>query len=120
MIDFVSTRETTDTQSAACARLLAAVIARAIEDAKTPFSEKEKLEKKNISHHASAAIKFLFKEPSVFPLYASLIGTSAEAIRTALLEPSTEMSKQSRQYGEMDRRIVARRLRWSRMSGMRQ
>ena len=115
MIDFVSTRETTDQQTAACARLLSAVIAQAIKDASSAVTDGEKKSNKNIRGGARAAISFLFDENSVFPLYANLIGSSAESIRSALLENPTSMSRGKNSfYGENERRILSARLRWHR------
>jgi len=110
MIDFVSTRQTTDAQTAACARLLAAVIAQAIKDACKPMTADEK---RNLDSEARQAIQFLFGADSVFPLYASLIGSSAEAIRFALLNKAEDMvPAASRGFSDMDRRILKGRMRW--------
>ena len=48
MLGFVSTRQTTDAQTAACARLLAAVIAQAIKDACKPMTADEKRKERNL------------------------------------------------------------------------
>ncbi len=81
MIDFVSTHPDAHPQTVACARLLAAVIAQAIEDAsKKPQTSEERA-------NAVAATDWLFNEKSRFAKYASLIGTNAEAMREALLAP---------------------------------
>ena len=113
MIDFVSTRQTTDAQTAACARLLAAVIAQAIKDACKPMTADEKRKKKNLDSEARQAIQFLFGTDSVFPLYASLIGSSAESIRFALLNKAEDMVQvASRSFSDMDRRVLKGRMRW--------
>lgn len=113
MIDFVSTREGTDQQTAACAKLLAAVIAHAINDACTPIGYREKTDSKNLDVNARDAINSLFSNDSVFPLYASLIGSSAEAIRVALLDkPDTAIIVTSKQFSDMDRRILRIRKSW--------
>ncbi len=113
MIDFVSTRQTTDAQTAACARLLAAVIAQAIKDACKPMTADEKRKERNLDSEARQAIQFLFGADSVFPLYASLIGSSAEAIRFALLNKAEDMAPaESRGFSDMDRRILNGRMRW--------
>jgi hypothetical protein len=118
MIDFVSTRETTDQQTAACARLLSAVIAQAIKDASSPATDAEKKGNKNTCGTARSAISFLFDNDSVFPLYASLIGSSAESIRAALLEkPINSIQSKNSAYGENERRILSARLRWHRSQG---
>ena len=121
MIDFVSTREGVDTQTAACARLLSSVIVQAITDASSPLSDSEKKEKKNINGHAISSIRFLFGQDSVFPLYADLIGSSAESIRSALLNVRHGASSNARfAFNEGNQRIMLTRLRWLRMSGMLQ
>ncbi len=113
MIDFVSTRQTTDAQTAACARLLAAVIAQAIKDACKPMTADEKRKEKNLDSEARQAIQFLFGTDSVFPLYASLIGSSAESIRFALLNKAEDMVQvASRSFSDMDRRVLKGRMRW--------
>jgi hypothetical protein len=121
MIDFVSTRETTDPQTAACARLLATVIAHAISDASTPPSRDEKKQGRNLDSDAIAAIDFLFGEDSVFPLYADLIGASAESIRHALINVRQPPALNTRvTYREEDQRILLARVRWHRISGLLQ
>lgn len=81
MIDFVSTHPAAHPQTVACARLLAAVIAQAIEDAsKKPQDRDDRV-------NAAAAINWLFDETSLFTKYAHLIGADARAIREALLAP---------------------------------
>lgn len=111
-IDFVSTRTNTDQQTAACARLLAAVIAAAIVDAREPFSSKEKADHRN-DEKARAAISFLFDNTSVFPLYAKLIGSSHLSMRRALLERDiNEMARSSiTSISSYDRKIIRQRLR---------
>jgi hypothetical protein len=86
MIDFVATRATTDQQTAACARLLTAVIVHAIEDATEQPSVTEKMQSGYVDYQARRAIEFLYGEHTTFPLYASLIGGSARSIRCALLQ----------------------------------
>jgi hypothetical protein len=80
MIDFVSTRDGTEPQTAACARLLTYIITTAIKDASEPYNPDE-----HRTGPAARAMDFLFGPESIFPLYAKLIGSSAEAIRAALL-----------------------------------
>ena len=112
MIDFVSTRQTTDAQTAACARLLAAVIALAIKDACKPMTAYEKRKERNLDSEARQAIRFLFGADSVFPLYASLIGSSAEAIRFALMNKADDMvPAASSRFSDVDRQILEWRMR---------
>ena len=120
MLDFLSTRNV-DHQTAACARLLASVIAQAIKDAATPFGQYEKngkmiYEKKlrqNLNRTAGSAIRFLFFDGSVFPLYATLIGADAQAIRMALKNRHTPDNKL---FTQKDRQIILARLVFERHS----
>jgi hypothetical protein len=113
MIDLVATRNTTDTQTAACARLLTAVITQAVRDACKPMNAKEKAAQRNLDGDARTAISFLFGTDSVFPLYANLIGSSAESIRFALLNKPQDVSPLgSRLFTDMDRRVLGGRMRW--------
>jgi len=121
MIDFVATRNTTDTQTAACARLLTAVIAQAIKDACKPMNAKEKAAERNLDDEAREAIRFLFGAESVFPLYASLIGSSAESVRFALLNrPDDIGAVGGRLFTDMDRRVLSGRMRWREASSQLQ
>jgi hypothetical protein len=70
MIDFVSTRQATDQHTAGCARLLAAVISTAAQDA--ALGDK-------------TAARFLFGKDPTFEVYAHLIGTSAPGLRRRLV-----------------------------------
>jgi len=70
MIDLVSTRPTTDEHTAGCARLLAAVISTAAQDA--ALGDK-------------TAARFLFGKDPTFDVYARLIGTSAPGLRARLV-----------------------------------
>lgn len=109
MLDLVSTRELTDEWTAKCARLLAAVIAMAIQDAaQRPSVEEQKLEQ-NIDPDASEAIAWLFDESQiVFPVYCRLIGANAITIRQALLEPGPNNAL----YTQIHRRIIRARVAW--------
>ena len=105
MIDFVSTRGV-DHETAACARLLSAVISQAIKDACIPLSESEKKRFRNEHEDAAPAIRFLFEEDSIFDLYATLIGSSAKDIRAALMQKTDHGLK------EAERRILHARVRF--------
>jgi hypothetical protein len=89
MIDFISTRSNADEQSIACARLLTAVIATAVMDLAGQGTRADRLvefnDRKVTNHDALSSIRFFFGSHSPFPLYAKLIGSSAEDIRGALL-----------------------------------
>jgi len=113
VIDFVSTREGTEPQTAACAQLLSAVIAQAIRDACIKPTEKEQKAKRNIDTEASDAIRFLFGKNSVFQAYAQLIGADAEQIRNALLNRAEDtISATKKQFGDQERRILRARVEW--------
>ena len=113
MMDFLSTRINTDSESARCARLLAAVIAAAIEDAGNAPTNEELKNQRNICKKACAAIHWLFDEQSVFPLYASLIGVDAESIRRALLEVNVAPDSVSgKLFKPTQRRALRLRYRW--------
>lgn len=109
MIDFVSTREGMDVQSARCARLLAAVIAHAIRDAAQKPNDSEKQARGN-SGHAYRAIRFLFEPGTAFEVYAQLIGTSAEEIRRNLLGNDRLLPHSS--FKAEDRRNIKIRYNW--------
>lgn len=108
MIDFISSRTDIDDQTAACARLLAAVIAQAIRDACERPSSQEKHLELNRQVDALQSIDFLFNDASRFPRYAELLGVSHESIRSALLEPK------GGGIDDAQRRIVKIRLQWYR------
>ncbi len=110
MIDFVSTRETTDPQAARCARLLAAVIAQAVRDATQAMNVDEK-RGDGVCHQARSAVEFLFGQRSVFPLYAELIGANADSIRHALVHGSPAPATSGYGLGAMPRRALRLRLR---------
>lgn len=84
MLDLVSTR-TTDPHTRGCAQLLAAIIAQAIRDASMEPTPNEVRAYANQNMQARQALRFLFSTRSLFPLYAELIGSSAETIRAGLL-----------------------------------
>lgn len=112
MIDFVSTRAGACQQTAACARLLAAVIAHAIGDACKKPTKAEKDNPRLVDFDARKAIDFLFGPDSVFPLYADLIGSNAEAIRGALLDDGRgSINSIGRSFGAMERRVLSARIR---------
>ena len=97
MIDFISSNPTAHPQTVACARLLAAVIAQAIEDA----SSKQATGAENF-----AAVDWLFSTTSSFEDYARLIGADAGQIRTALLGPPPDIEPKSSRYDASKRRYL--------------
>ncbi len=112
MIDFTSTRSGVSPATAAASRLLAAVLAQAIEDAARPFSKQEKVLHMNLQRDVLEALEFLFVDPEgVFAGYASLIGTSADSIRTALMRRGDGSVLRPSSFNEMDRRTLQIRAR---------
>jgi hypothetical protein len=95
MIDFISTHPGADPQTVAGARLLAAVIAQAIDDASNKHAP---------AGEALAAVNWLFSKDTTFEKYATLIGANPQAMRDALLssidpaavKPKTERFDESR------------------------
>jgi hypothetical protein len=104
MIDFISSNPTAHPQTVACARLLAAITAQAIEDA----SSKQATGAENF-----AAVDWLFSKTSSFEDYARLIGADAEQIRTALLEPPPDIEPKSSKFDASNRRYLrASYMKW--------
>lgn len=97
MIDFISTHPSAHPQTVACARLLAAVIAQAVEDA----SSKQVAMADN-----AAAVSWLFDRSSLFSKYAALIGADAEVIRNALLTPASGNEPINSRFDESRRRYL--------------
>ena len=125
MFDLVSTTEGADPQSVRCARLLAAVIAQAIEDASAKITHEE-AELHRAFGEPSKALNWLFDKHSTFSLYATLIGANPVTIREALLSNQKivysaikkkrgekDADPQSKRYTEFDRRNLQARHRWT-------
>lgn len=113
MFDLVSTRVSTDETTVKCARLLAAVIAQAIQDAAHQPTLEEQKSGLNLNEDAREAIEWLFDETQiVFAVYCKLIGANAATIRHALLLPGP----QNALYTPIHRRIIRARLDWWRQT----
>ena len=114
MIDLISTRPGTESQAQACARLLAAVIAKGISDAATKPIRFEKSCGFNINRHANQSIRWIFKPYTTFEVYAKLIGLDPQAVRDVLL--SNRKLHQSKYiqniFSDQDRRIIKLRHTW--------
>ena len=111
MIDFLSTRVTTNADDAACSRLFAAVIAQAIWDATKAPNAEEKAGTANeltMDPDAFSALRFLFGKRSVFPLYAEFIGADPRDIRRALVEGNPKVQSE---IGRRNWRAMRARLR---------
>lgn len=98
MIDFVSTHPNADPQTVACARLLAAVIAQAVEDASSRHSS---------GAEAQSAVAWLFDEGTSFARYATLIGANPQAMREAMLAPHEDngIDPKHNRFDESKRRV---------------
>jgi hypothetical protein len=96
MIDFISSDPSADPQTVACAHLLAAVIAQAIEDAAGVGQV--------TSAETLSAVDWLFSKTSTFEDYARLIGADAGQIRTALLEPASKVEPKNSRFDASRRR----------------
>ena len=93
-LDLLSTRAGTSPQDAACAQLLAAVIAEAIIDASEPLRAEERQAARNLNPRAVQALRYLFGPVDApegganpFSAHARLIGSSAAVLRQRLLLP---------------------------------
>lgn len=115
MFDLVSTRTSTDPQTAACARLLCGVIGHAVRDACRPLRNDEIRRQQNTDPDARQAIRFLFGPRSTFNLYASLIGLNPHTLRAALLDAGhSTQPLAATAHGHFDadaRRALHKRLR---------
>lgn len=109
MIDFVSTQAGINSQSAACARLLAAVIARALEDLAIKPTEKEWKNGVNLQAEPTRSVRFF--KGKLFPHYAALIGMDAKSFIYYLTQEGKKGHRGSR-FDEMDYRTIRSRLRW--------
>jgi hypothetical protein len=113
VIDFLSTRDSTTADDAACCRLFTAIIALAIHDCVKQPNAAERSGKANfctMDRDAYSAITFLFGKDSPFAGYASLIGTSANDIRRALLNSE---GRRGSELQSKDFRLLRMRLWWS-------
>lgn len=110
MIDFVSTRDTTDTDTRNAARFLAAVVAWHVKDAATKPTKQEVAACRNHNSTALRAIKYLFSDASDFSDHIESLGGSVHAMRDALL--SDRKLKDGAEFTEIQRRIIQARYRW--------
>ncbi|MDE2202697.1 MAG: hypothetical protein KGJ38_08215 [Burkholderiaceae bacterium] len=86
MIDFTTTRNGVDPQTAACARLLTAVLVAAVRDASEPLTPEECQERRNLLRRPTEALRFLFGPGPAFTVYARAVGSSEAPLRRALCE----------------------------------
>ena len=112
MIDFVSTRETTDPETAACARLISAIIAQALKDLALRPSREEYDQCRNLESAAIHSLRFFYDSDSVFPLYAKLIGMDAEAFRAGIANTQQDRFRKTPLFTDQEFSICRRRLEW--------
>lgn len=87
MIDFLSTEENIDPQTARCAQLLAAVLATAVRDLQRPLRSREREGGVgNLDLQALSSLRFFFgRQGWAFEAYCNSIGAQPETFRSALL-----------------------------------
>lgn len=114
MIDLVSTKAGVDSQTRACAHLLACVVAQAIRDAAERPSRAENSCEFNLKTNASVAVRWLFEDNTPFVAYTRLIGLEPQAVRDALLSDRQLHKAKAMQstFSDQDRRIIQLRYRW--------
>ena len=119
MIDFLSTRPGIKPEEAACSRLFAAIIARAVLDAVQPpnaIERKGRATRETMDRHALDALEFLFGRPSLFPYYAGLMGADERNIRRALVAGNFATGGRYSFFAENNARLLRSRLYWSRIN----
>lgn len=110
MMDLVSTRNDVDQQTQGCAKLLAAVIAKAIEDLTIEPTRRE--QKSAINYQVDAVRSVIFLRSKTFLHYCQLIGVNGEALMYNLAYKEMK-PKKSDKLSEAHYRIIKARLRWS-------
>ena len=110
MMDLVSTRADVDAQTQGCARLLAAVIAKAVEDLTVAPTGKERKTATNLQTEPVRSVRFF--RSKLFLYYAQLIGVSGEALLEHLVDREIMPLKKDK-LTTADYRIIRARLRWA-------
>lgn len=119
MIDLVSTRAGVEPQTAACCRLIAAIISAALQDLCIKPDKTEAKACANINPHARQSVEFFFGTGDKSPIvdyYAAMIGLSGQAIREAIMSdrPLKEVSApRIVGFGATDRLRAQARVRWA-------
>jgi hypothetical protein len=112
MIDFLSTRLTTDSQAASCARFIAAIIGYGIRDLCIPLSRDEIRRQRNNLEDAVASLEFVWgRDRWVFDGFAKIVGTTGDHIRDALLRLPTDEFAKKPMFTDLDRRTISARHR---------
>lgn len=113
MVDFTSTQQGIDDQSARCARLVAAVIAQALRDLAIPINENEKKHGINLVGNAYESLKFFYDSSSPFKQYAVMVGVEAKPFIDNLESRDYESQEVKHPYlKDRELRTIRRRLRW--------
>ena len=107
MIDFYSSH-ILDDQARRSANLLAAILAKALDDLRRQPTSEERKRHMNLDMHAAKAVRFFNSE--IYRHYASLIGINPDAYLRQLI--SGPIDKNNKRFTEKDYRIVRARLRW--------
>lgn len=110
MIDFVSTRDSTDPETKRAAHFLAAVVVLHVRDAATKPTKREAETCRNENYTAFRAIEYLFSHQSDFPDHMEALGGNALTMREALL--SDRKLQDGAGFNELQRRVIQARYRW--------
>jgi hypothetical protein len=111
MLDFLSSRPSTDEQTRRCAGLLATIIADSIRTLGVK-PRKEEFKRRGSDGDAQESLNFLFRKDSPFPVYAQLIGLDAQAIREKVLQISEHDKNLVPDWGPMQRKAARLRIHW--------
>ena len=113
MVDFTSTQQGIDDQSARCARLVAAVIAQALRDLAIPINENERKHGMNLVANAYESLRFFYDENSPFKQYAAMVGIEAKPFIYNLETRDYDGQKVKHPFlKDRELRTIRRRLRW--------
>lgn len=110
MIDFVSTRVSTDPATRAAAQLIAAGIAQFLRDASQKPTREEQERHRNLKWSALSAIEYLFGKGSSFEDHIEMLGGTAAPFRAALLDDRP--LQENGPFTHYQRRIIQARYRW--------
>jgi hypothetical protein len=86
MIDFNSTKQSTNREIVPYLRLLAAIVSQAVQDAAmVSIKSADKKNIREVENNALSALRFLFGQHDDFSTMAGIIGFDAEDMRRALV-----------------------------------
>ena len=116
MIDLLSTREGVDEQLQKQLHLVAAVIAKAIEDICMVPSSEELKHRCNLNFHAIDALNFFYGDRSMFKTYATIIGLDPEIFLEAMerreYEHHTNKKGNNPWLSHLDVKAMRMRINW--------